>query len=75
MLLDVVSWMLDVDCWMGEACVVGSGDLVRLGVYTYLAIAGLKVGQEGGEGALQHVRIAANGMRGVTIVRALAMET
>jgi len=41
---------------------------------TYLAIARLKVGQKGGEGALQHVRVAANGMRGVTIVRALAME-
>jgi len=45
-----------------------------LGYDTYLAIARLKVGQKGGEGALQHVRIAANGMRGVTIVRALAME-
>lgn len=43
-------------------------------VCTYLAIGRVQTGQKGGKRTLEHIRITANGMRGVTIVRALAME-
>lgn len=41
---------------------------------TYLASCLLPLRQKGGKGALERVWVAANGVRGVAVVRALAVE-
>lgn len=40
----------------------------------HLSTRHLPLGQEGGKGALQHVRVSTNCMRSVAVVRALAVE-
>lgn len=58
-----------------ESCASrGAVICVCIHTHTYLAIGRVQTWQKGGKGTLEHIRIATNGMRGVTIVRALAME-